>query len=1352
MLWSTLILYAVLLLRPSKADSTVNHPDLAYSQFGGRLGILGDFDSLSVYSFANESDILASSSSSFSSSKEVVKRDNSTVSSSSSQNLYLRNTDDNTSKLLAAVNGPISYLAKYNDDVIILNGNFTTFKNQNIQPPLLYNVSSESVIQIFYPSSNNASSSSNPTISDGSVNAILIDQDLLYLGGDFTFNNTVGAAVYNVTADSVSSFPFKGFGKGASVNAIARVMQDNTNDDASKGSIIFGGSFDTLGFPELLIHNSTNSTKKNNTNNTYITAEQVVSLKNGVFSSINGADNNTDSSIICPSTADTWYALDGMGAQWKVSLPDPMKGIVPTKVRLYVPEGTDGTKLFRIYTYPNTGIMNLTYINPETNELETCDAWCPLWASSDLKSIASDNSANAANISSSSVFVEDNGSYTSYYDASNNTKTLGYGSNYQEFALINNVAFDSIGVTIIDWYGNRGALAGFQVFQTSISAYGNETLNEPNCANDDAYINSSEIVEGSFQAVTNITDSVTDNDYLVSYDTDAKMILYPNISYSGNYSIIMTTPGCLADNSCDFRSIVNVSVIDDNDRLLKTNIIYQNNDYEKFDYLYDGHLNGSSSDEGKSLNRIEISFNRAITEDADEHWFVVDKVTASLISLDEYLIRNSTNSTKSSSLLSYVRLNGLFEYSLDNFTDFNSSKVTYTMNNKTYLNPENSYVGNSSINLLSSRLTSDSEVNEFIQQLTSLLARGSFKVNESDVSALTLLNSNLITIALGSFNTTSNSTNVQLIHKRADSNIIYGALFDSSVSLLVKYANGVMMLGEFTLTNNGNSSIQLIDMLTNKSVSSINNFVLYDDDVWYGFGNTLLQADSFQFTNLTYNGIDYCIFTLDDNDYRTWDNTNKEWVTDGQTFNISHALSLRSNQQILGGSSFTTMEFYEVDQAYMDNLQNFSSYNLNISSGAVGALLTSYYLNTSLSVIGGRFNATGVQNLAFISNNGTGAISLSGSLEWPSDTSVISLYADTKNQYLFIGTNGTVSSNSDQFSGLFIYDLTNNTLASFQPAMLSSSNDDGMVVNAVALSELKNQILVGGVFDQAGSLSCEGLCIYDLVNTRWDNPLANNGSFSGSVTDMKFYSSSEVLVSGNFTINSNQVNFITYNFDSSDILPATSLNYLGSDFVVKKFVTNDNELNGRLIAYGDNFISGFNGTNWTNIDDSIIYDSETEFTDIKLLYLDKSNTASDEEFFDKDKILALTGKFQLRDYGSVNVALFNGTDWIPYIFTADSLNKLGVVNSLLIMDSFSFQSSADLKKKLLSRGKVVGISLACALGSTTLLGLLYLIPFLLLLRKKKDDNEERIHEKDMMDAVNPEDLIYEMDLQKGEKA
>ncbi|KAM9891399.1 hypothetical protein OXX69_012318, partial [Metschnikowia pulcherrima] len=132
--------------------------------------------------------------------------------------------------------------------------------------------------------------------------------------------------------------------------------------------------------------------------------------------------------------------------------------------------------------------------------------------------------------------------------------------------------------------------------------------------------------------------------------------------------------------------------------------------------------------------------------------------------------------------------------------------------------------------------------------------------------------------------------------------------------------------------------------------------------------------------------------------------------------------------------------------------------------------------------------------------------------------------------------------------------------------------------------------------------------------------------------------------------------------------------------------------------------------------------------------------------------LLLSGKFNLTDYGSVSAALFDGTNWIPYVFSSKD-STLGQINSLLLEELYKSQSSSDLKTKThkLSVGQVVGVSLACALGSTALLGLLYVIPVFFLLKgsKKKERVDQRIHEDEMMDIVNPEELIHEMDAQRN---
>ncbi|KAK6463976.1 cortical protein marker for cell polarity-domain-containing protein [Scheffersomyces coipomensis] len=1337
----------------------ITFPSIDYPELGNQLGIFGSYNAISFYSFINASSFLTQSSS-----------------PSSNNNLFLRDTTNNNNIQLANLNGQINQILSLSQDTIILNGNFTSFNNQNVSSPIIYNITSNSIENIISPSSSSLKKRDIPSFSNGTVNTMYVDNDLIYLGGDFEFNGTYGAAIYNQTSKQVSSLPFQGFGQHAIVNAITKVFSGNDQDD--QGSIIFGGNFNTLGLSNLLIHNITTNTSQpsfnESQNASLIMAEQLISLKHGIFTNVNGAPNQDGSSIICPSNNPSWTLNPDSGGQWLVELPDEMKGITPTKARLYIPPSDDGIQLFRIYSYPNNGIMNLTYIDPSTNQIAFCDAWCPLLQSSELIDYANANKQiNTTNQTDSLGFIDENGSFSMYYDPTTKTKTLGYGAGFQEFAFVNEVGINQIGVTATAWYGSEALFGGFELYQNAIYVYGNDTLNEPNCAKDTDTSSFSVVNAGNFESIRALDAAVTVTDYLVAQGTDSMITLYPNISYSGNYSIIMTTPGCTYDNSCAQRSIVNVTVLDTEDNVLTTSLIFQNNNNDKFDYLFYGHLNGTSESSDGGQNRIEISFHDTIIEGTSNPWVVVDKIVADIVTLDKYFDMNSTNSTSQnysmSHELTYLNLNGLFEYSLANFTNFDESLVSSLgSNNQTIISLNNTFVGNSTINVLSSQLSDNSTINQFTlsnsSNAESLLLLGDFTSNSHN---LTLSNSNVINLSLGTYNTTANETNVSLISrslsKRDDSssNTIFGGLFNNSISKLVNFENGIILLGQFNLVGS-NSSVKLNDLSNNNSsTTSINNFAYYSNNQFFGFGNQFIDQDFDQFSNLTINNAQYFIFSSSQNSslFKTWDNTQYQWVNNSNyQLNINQAINVNPTQQILGGESFNIMDWYNVDQSYTNNSANFSSYNLDIS-GESYEISESFYVNSSLSVIGGKFSTSGVTNIAFINNSATNSSILSvlgGDITWGNETEIETLYVDNSDQYLFIGTNGPVEINNSNVTGVAIYDLQNNTFTSFQPAQLSNEDGSTIEVNAIALYDQGSKLLVGGKFTQAGSLNCAGLCVYDLVNTRWLNPQSDisNTTVSGTVSDIKFVQSNEVLISGNLTVNNMNVNFITYDFVNTIFNTKASLNQLGSNKVIKKFILNDYDntnLNGRLVAYGDDFISGFDGSNWYSIDDEIEYDNITTFNDLKLFDLSQK-TNYNQTLFDNDMILALAGTFTLTNYGTVNLALFNGTDWIPFAFTSNSTNQIGSIKSLLINDSYRFQSSDDItnSSKHLSAGKVVGISMACALGSTSLMGLLYIIPFYALFRKRQGiDNTERIHENDMIDAVNPQHLLHEMDLQRN---
>lgn len=1324
-------LLLVATLAAAANSSTVSHPGFDFSSIGGEILVLGSFDGLSFYNSANASAFLSAAD-------------------SNSLSLYLRNiSSDAVEKVASLLGGSVLGLLQLSDDTVLVLGSFTLVNGDDAQSPVILNITLGDVSSIFDLLSKRADSSFS-----GSVLSTLVDDDLVYLGGDFEFDDSYGAAIYNITSKELSTLPFLGFGENASVNAIEKYAPDGL-----LGSIIFGGSFSSLGIPELLMHNASYITTVNNntnsTNSSLISAEQVISLKHATFANVNGASGNDDSSVICPSTSGTWSLANSSGGQWTAELPSEMQGIAPTKVRLYVPEGaSDGIKTFRIYTYPNNGIMNLTYVDPLTNELAYCDAYCPLQLQSTLGDAAETNIDDAdAYEDDDSIYINSDGSFAMYY-ADSKARTLGYGSNYQEFAFVNTIGIDKIGLTTIEWYGDHGEFSGFELYTNSVTVYANETLNESNCgseSSDDS--NLAELTSGTWESVTSLTDSITDTDYLVSVvDGSSSITLYPNISYSGYYSILLYTPGCSADGSCANRSIVNVTVSDGSDTVLASSSIYQNNLEEKFDYLFYGHLNGTSS--GSDRNKVFIQFESAIDSSVTDPWMVADRVVANIVSLDSYDSTNSTNSTDSTNTTSYylesLSLNGLFEYSIANFSSFLSSLVYEEVNGTVVIEKTNTFVGNSTINLLSNSLATSSVIDDikFDSSSKQLMLLGEFSSNN-----ITLLNGNLITLDLKSYNTSSNETIASLVSKRfvkRAEQTIFDATFNDSITAIESIEGGIIALGDFAIT--GGATIEnLAD--ENSTTSDAYNFAYYSNGQWYSFDNPYYNENFSRFTSIDLNGTEYFIFSSENEIYLVWDNTAKEWSSSNNKLDITASLTLSNDeQQIIGGSSFGVMDFYGNNLASFKNNDEFNTLPISISTGTV---MTSFFLNSSFTVIGGRFTAnSSIENVAILTS--ASSRPLSGDPSWDSDTFVTSLYIDTDDEFLFIGTNGSLGVDSFNTSGLAVYSLSNDSFYNVQPPGLSKNDGSSISVNALALNDEKSQLLVGGNFDSAGSLDCGSVCLYDISNTRWNNPLSGSTSLTGEVTDAKFLNSENVLLSGNLTINDTDVSFVVYDFSSGDFASTGDVfNSIKATGAVKKYMINDDSdglLNKRMVALGSDFVTGYNGSAWARIDDDIVISDATQLTDIKLVQLSKDNSANSEElYFDKDMALLLTGLFNISEYGLVNTAIYDGTSWIPYIYSLEG-SSMGIIDNLLFEDIYKSQSSSDIKSSShhMTTGQVVGVSLACAIGSTALLGLLYIIPMLFLFResKRKTEVNQRIYEDDMMDAVNPEDLFNEMEAQK----
>ena len=140
---------------------------------------------------------------------------------------------------------------------------------------------------------------------------------------------------------------------------------------------------------------------------------------------------------------------------------------------------------------------------------------------------------------------------------------------------------------------------------------------------------------------------------------DLSIVFLPDIKQSGNYSVTIDTPGCLADGTCATRGLVNITGQMGSGQGTPTVPIsvelYQTNNYNKYDQIYYGYIDVTQTSFRPSITLSPAAGqNRPLT-------VVGQRVRFQLIS-------------------SVSGLNGLYEFdpSSSNTTDYAASGVDQT--------------------------------------------------------------------------------------------------------------------------------------------------------------------------------------------------------------------------------------------------------------------------------------------------------------------------------------------------------------------------------------------------------------------------------------------------------------------------------------------------------------------------------------------------------------------------------------------------------------------------------------------------------------------------------------------------
>ncbi len=708
----------------------------------------------------------------------------------------------------------------------------------------------------------------------------------------------------------------------------------------------------------------------------------------------------------------------------------------------------------------------------------------------------------------------------------------------------------------------------------------------------------------------------------------ASVVFEPDIKQQGNYSVTIYTPGCSQDNSCAARGIVNVtgsySTATTPGIPLSTQI-YQTNNYDKYDEIYRGPVDLNSGSFRPSVTLTPLSSQPgAIT-------LVAQRVQFALTS-------NSSG-----------ELNGLYEF------DPNS-------------------------NGLDTNFTS------------STIDTAGANLNQGAIVTSVALLGNATYVAGNFSDPTAGFENIFAIGSGNSTPLPNGGL-NAQVSALLVYEDTLYMGGNFTNTMNG-------------TVPGLNNIAAFNttSQTWQALGagvngavNTVVSLT----INVTSDKPEICISfngffdTLEASGpnkavsvqrFGVWVPSQKNWLqhlnsqSQSVTGQLSAMTKVTNNSPLLAGTlSSQDMSAHDAvsltSQPVKINSMNIGiqpqpagpvTHKRSISGQNVSGIVTGLFHadnGLNVTILGGHFTATGsngstINNLAFVNSSGT-VTGLAPGLD--TDSTFLSLAVT--NSVLYAGGTITGKVNNANVNGLIVYDLAQAGFSYPQPPPLAGSN---VAVNAITMRPQNEQVFVGGSFDNAGSLGCPTVCIFD--NGAWSQP--GNG-IGGSVAAMIWQGNSKLLAGGNLTVLGNATTLANYDAGSSQwsVLngaagavpgPVTALAPANND-------ASNFWIAGKSSSNGTAYLMRYDGSKFISVGDML--GNQTTIRGLSVLNLNKNQPGND--LVPGHLTLLITGQLDLPAFGNASAALFNGTTFSPFILSTSG-NSPGSISQLFSEKQVNF--------------------------------------------------------------------------------
>lgn len=764
------------------------------------------------------------------------------------------------------------------------------------------------------------------------------------------------------------------------------------------------------------------------------------------------------------------------------------------------------------------------------------------------------------------------------------------------------------------------------------------------------------------------------------------VVFTPNIEQSGNYSINMWTPGCLADNTCATRGQVNITANlgspTGTSSAPYTTTIYQTNGNLKFDQIYFGYVD------------VADGFRPSITLTPSSGQAGPLTIVAESLGLNLTSAFNSGRSSNSSNTTTttsdtFSLVNGLYEYNPDMATSTSDSS-------------------NSTIDAAGVSLNNGAQVLALTMADGVLYAAGAFRTdafqhifsvgsgNATDlanrglndvVQSLFYLDGELY--AGGNFSNTGDNSSTGL------SNVATWSTSDKTWSALGAGVNGIVY--------------DIVPLQVNVSGSQVQAVAVS------GYFNQINAFDSSPDTTV--------------NNIALWIPSRNNWLPnlDAQSIAIDGRLNAYTtvpnqdpifagalDSQDIGGSrnaaglSSTkglSLTRYPLNIQAPSTSASGSNAKRDIPQSAAQGAYTGYFYDENglnLTIVGGRFeamasNGSRISNLAIL--NGTDGTTVTGlGYNASSDASVYALA--TQNTTLFIG--GSFE------TGILFYDLALGELASEQPPALRGN---GGAAHAMALQPKSNNLYVGGTFGRAGSLGCAGLCIYDTGLRQWSPPpTALTGD--NTINYLQWASGTRLVIAGELNVAGNRTTMAEYDTKSNEFTTVANANTVPGP--ITAFTSVDNSFTaafaaGVATANSSAYLSHFDGkSTWTGIGG---FGAQTKIQGLQIMSV--NGGGSGNSLVPSGQTLLVMGMLELPSYGNVSAAFFNGTGFTPMalstlddgrpgsIYGAFVQNPANLLNKHckfpFLCNLATYSNTASLADHL-ALGFVVLIGLACALG------------------------------------------------------